>query len=95
MNALLTIHLQTSTVLPYVTWAYAMLVLFGVHHWHSSFLFGNISPALSGLDTSGMIRWYTLMNLFVLRMISFNMDRYWALRSSAPPATVNWVSGWV
>ena len=65
-----------------------MLVLFGVHHWHSSFLFGNISPALSGLDTNGMIRWYTLMNLFALRMISFNMDRYWALRSSAPPATV-------
>lgn len=78
-----------SSLTPWLTWIFNPLILLFNEKYHGYryadvFFFTkaistNLYDKLAALDTyHGIFPWYVLFNLVVLRMISFNMDRYWA-----------------
>ncbi|GAA6059716.1 hypothetical protein JCM10212_000244 [Sporobolomyces blumeae] len=69
---------------PFVTWGFNVAVLFANSVW-KGYEFGSISHRLAWLDEhKGLLpRWQIMWNLSMLRLISFNMEYYWA---TAPPS---------
>lgn len=72
----------TIAVGPLATWAYCIGVLFMNEWYHDHMTFGGLGlRSAAWLDRyRGVYRWHLGFNLVMLRMVSFNMDRYWQLR---------------
>ncbi|KAG8708226.1 glycerol transporter [Ceratobasidium sp. 395] len=70
--------------MPIVTWIFNAFVLF-VSNWYEGFRFGDIHGALASLDNvPGFYpRWHISFNITMLRLLSFNMDYYWASKHTA------------
>ncbi|KAF8193374.1 glycerol transporter [Pholiota molesta] len=83
VNYLIAKKCRSSRLAPFLTWAFNGLVLFG-NEIYSGYRFGAILPGLAALDSfSGIYpRWHVNFNITMLRLISFNMDYYWACRNS-------------
>ncbi|KAI0373624.1 MBOAT-domain-containing protein [Pilatotrama ljubarskyi] len=73
---------------PVLTWVFNGLVLFAIER-NSGFKFSAIHSSLSSLDAwEGVYpRWWISFNITMLRLISFNMDYYWACRRVGLPDT--------
>lgn len=55
------------------------MVLFTNEWYHEYYTFKSLGPWFSFLDSfTGITRWHVSFNMIVLRMISYNMDLYWA-----------------
>ncbi|KAK6539645.1 glycerol transporter [Orbilia ellipsospora] len=74
--------LGPSKATPFVTWGFNLAVLF-LNEWNKGYRFGRMfGPEYGYIDTKYggiMPRWEVHFNLTMLRVISFNMDYYWAL----------------
>ncbi|QRV89896.1 glycerol uptake protein 1 [Ceratobasidium sp. AG-Ba] len=70
--------------IPAATWVFNAFVLFA-SNWYEGFRFGDIHGALATLDSiPGFYpRWHISFNITMLRMLSFNMDYYWASKTPA------------
>jgi len=71
---------------PTFTWVFNALVLFA-NERYNGYRYGELLPALHLLDSyQGFYpRWHISFNITMLRLVSFNMDYYWACRSEAEP----------
>ncbi|GAB1525165.1 glycerol transporter [Rhizoctonia solani] len=65
--------------IPALTWVFNGAVLF-TSNWYEGFRFGSVHGALASLDSiPGFYpRWHISFNITMLRLLSFNMDYYWA-----------------
>ncbi|KIY43881.1 MBOAT-domain-containing protein [Fistulina hepatica ATCC 64428] len=73
---------------PVLTWIFNVLILF-LNERYSGYEFKHIVPPLSFLDSwwQGMYpRWYISFNITMLRLVSFNMDYFWACTSANSPS---------
>ncbi|KAH9847853.1 MBOAT-domain-containing protein [Lenzites betulinus] len=70
---------------PILTWVFNAIVLFSIDR-NSGFKFASLHPLLSDLDAwqGAYPRWWISFNITMLRLISFNMDYYWACRRVGP-----------
>ncbi|KAF8602869.1 MBOAT-domain-containing protein [Ceratobasidium sp. AG-I] len=68
---------------PIATWIFNAAVLFA-SNWYEGFRFGDVHGALASLDSiPGFYpRWHVSFNITMLRLLSFNMDYYWASKST-------------
>ncbi|EMD33382.1 hypothetical protein CERSUDRAFT_108172 [Gelatoporia subvermispora B] len=66
---------------PFLTWVFNIAVLFA-NETCDGYRFANLHPSLAALDSIDGIypRWHVSFNITTLRLISFNMDYYWACR---------------
>ncbi|KIK69770.1 hypothetical protein GYMLUDRAFT_34163 [Collybiopsis luxurians FD-317 M1] len=75
---------------PVVTWVFNVGILF-LNDRYNGYRFGDISSSLEFLDEEkyeGFYpRWYISFNITMLRLVSFNMDYYWACRQGGRPET--------
>lgn len=65
---------------PIFTWIFNLFILFA-NAYYSGYLFVDIfGPSFEWLDAFEGVqaRWHILFNFAILRLISFNMDYYWA-----------------
>ncbi|KAI9460293.1 MBOAT, membrane-bound O-acyltransferase family-domain-containing protein [Boletus coccyginus] len=64
---------------PIITWIFNFLILFA-NERNEGYLFSSLHPGLAPLDTfQGLYpRWQISFNITMLRLVSFNMDYYWA-----------------
>ncbi|KAF4663102.1 hypothetical protein FOL47_005901 [Perkinsus chesapeaki] len=70
---------------PAVMWLVNMTFLIAVRYY-DGFRFGAIASWLSFLDDWGQSqRWQIMYNMVMLRMISYSMDYYWAVRDHPSP----------
>ncbi|KAF5348640.1 hypothetical protein D9758_006745 [Tetrapyrgos nigripes] len=80
----------SSKVGPALTWIFNIGILF-LNDRYNGYRFGSLLPSLEMLDAiEGFYpRWYINFNITMLRLISFNMDYYWACRKvgSSEPGT--------
>ncbi|EIW83800.1 MBOAT-domain-containing protein [Coniophora puteana RWD-64-598 SS2] len=69
---------------PLVTWAFNVAVLF-LNERYEGYRYASIHSSLETLDIyEGLYpRWHISFNITMLRLISFNMDYYWACKDSA------------
>ncbi|KAL4066713.1 MBOAT, membrane-bound O-acyltransferase family-domain-containing protein [Scleroderma yunnanense] len=76
---------QGSRIGPLLTWVFNAVVLFA-NKRHDGYLFSSIHPYLTPLDAfEGLYpRWHISFNITMLRLVSFNMDYYWACNSHGP-----------
>lgn len=67
---------------PLLTWVFNAIVLFASERIEGH-LFASLHPSLSPLDAFEGIypRWHISFNITMLRLISFNVDYYWACNS--------------
>ncbi|KAI0763345.1 MBOAT-domain-containing protein [Trametes elegans] len=77
-----------SKATPALTWAFNGVVLFAIER-NSGFDFSGFHPALASLDAwkGAYPRWYISFNITMLRLVSFNMDYYWACKHEGLPDT--------
>ncbi|KAI0696453.1 MBOAT, membrane-bound O-acyltransferase family-domain-containing protein [Cytidiella melzeri] len=70
---------------PLLTWVFNGAVLFA-NEWYGGYRFGNIHPWLQSWDNWEGIypRWHVIFNITMLRLVSFNMDYYWACNNTGP-----------
>ncbi|KAF9223226.1 MBOAT-domain-containing protein [Gyrodon lividus] len=71
---------------PFVTWIFNFLVLFS-NERNEGYHFSSLHPSLAALDVFKGIypRWHISFNITMLRLVSFNMDYYWACTLPHPP----------
>ncbi|KAI0833813.1 MBOAT-domain-containing protein [Trametes gibbosa] len=71
---------------PILTWVFNGLVLFSIER-NSGFKFSSLHSSVADLDAwQGLYpRWWISFNITMLRLISFNMDHYWACRHVGLP----------
>lgn len=71
-----------SRVGPLLTWIFNVLILFG-NETYGGYRYASLHPSLAGLDAFRGIypRWHISFNITMLRLVSFNMDYYWAYNS--------------
>ncbi|KAI0077283.1 MBOAT-domain-containing protein [Panus rudis PR-1116 ss-1] len=70
---------------PILTWVFNVAVLFASEKF-SGFHYTSIHPSLGYLDTfDGVYRWHVGFNISMLRLISFNMDYFWACNLVGKP----------
>ncbi|KAM5544772.1 hypothetical protein V8D89_001670 [Ganoderma adspersum] len=71
---------------PVLTWAFNGFILYW-NDMHQGHKFGTFHPQLAFLDAWQGIypRWYISFNITTLRLVSFNMDYYWACRGVGLP----------
>ncbi|CAE6406731.1 unnamed protein product [Rhizoctonia solani] len=69
--------------IPALTWVFNGVVLF-TSNWYEGFQFGSVHGALASLDgLPGFYpRWHISFNITMLRLLSFNMDYYWASKGT-------------
>lgn len=82
-NFLLATALGKIWFAPYVTWSYSILCLMCVNAGYCrniSWVLGDPSWLVSVDSRTGLYPWSTCFNLMMLRMQSYNMDYWWALR---------------
>ncbi|THV05151.1 MBOAT-domain-containing protein [Dendrothele bispora CBS 962.96] len=81
---------RSSKLAPILTWLFNIGILF-LNDRYNGYRFSDLTPSLAMLDSiEGFYpRWYINFNITMLRLISFNMDYYWACRKagSAEPNT--------
>lgn len=67
---------------PLLTWIFNVLILFA-NEIYSGYRYASFHPSLEVLDAFQGIypRWHISFNITMLRLISFNMDYYWAYNS--------------
>jgi D-alanyl-lipoteichoic acid acyltransferase DltB (MBOAT superfamily) len=67
---------------PLLTWIFNVLILFA-NETYGGYRYASFHPSLEVLDAFGGIypRWHISFNITMLRLISFNMDYYWAYNS--------------
>lgn len=72
----------TSRMSPFLTWTAVVGLLF-LNEWYQGYKFEVIHPALAVLDKwSGLLdRWHIHFNITALRLISYNMDWFWAQKA--------------
>ncbi|KIJ52437.1 hypothetical protein M422DRAFT_58644 [Sphaerobolus stellatus SS14] len=72
---------------PALTWGFNLFVLY-MNEIHHGYAFGNLHPSLAMLDTiKGFYPgWHISFNITMLRLVSFNMDYYWASHSTHEPS---------
>ncbi|KAF8071525.1 MBOAT, membrane-bound O-acyltransferase family-domain-containing protein [Lyophyllum atratum] len=72
-----------SKVGPVLTWVFNGAVLFA-NDRYGGYRFGDVLPSLGVLDAyqGAYARWHIMFNLTMLRLVSFNMDYYWACSAS-------------
>ncbi|KAF8838855.1 MBOAT-domain-containing protein [Paxillus ammoniavirescens] len=77
---------QGSRAGPFVTWIFNFLVLFA-NERNGGYRFSSLHPSLATLDVfKGLYpRWHISFNITMLRLVSFNMDYYWACTLPHPP----------
>ncbi|KIM44491.1 hypothetical protein M413DRAFT_17568 [Hebeloma cylindrosporum] len=82
LNFVIAKKCRASFLGPLLTWLFNGLVLFSNELYHG-YRF-NVLPGLSALDSfSGIYpRWHVIFNITMLRLISFNMDYYWACNNA-------------
>ncbi|KAG8969855.1 glycerol transporter [Tulasnella sp. 419] len=82
-NYLIGKSLRNTPVAPFATWAFNIAVLF-MNEIYDGYRFGDIHGGLEFLDNVKGLhpRWNIGFNITVLRLISFNMDSYWACKNS-------------
>ncbi|KAI5122746.1 hypothetical protein M0805_009831 [Coniferiporia weirii] len=70
---------KSSKLTPILTWVFNMGVLFAIER-NSGYRFSSLSSSLAFLDSmqGAYPRWYIPFNFTMLRLVSFNMDFYWA-----------------
>ncbi|KAF8872573.1 MBOAT, membrane-bound O-acyltransferase family-domain-containing protein [Infundibulicybe gibba] len=70
---------------PLLTWVFNIAVLF-LNDRYGGYHFSDVLPQLEFLDDyPGLYpRWYIIFNITMLRLISFNMDYYWACKRTEP-----------
>jgi protein-cysteine N-palmitoyltransferase HHAT len=75
-----------------VTWVYALSLLWVKEYTYRGFVFGSVfgsvGDALDGRHLRGMHPWHLTLNLLVLRLISFNLDLHWAVKTARGDAPV-------
>ncbi|KAG5643093.1 hypothetical protein DXG03_001589 [Asterophora parasitica] len=71
---------------PVLTWVFNAAVLFANDRWNG-YRFGDVLPSLAFLDgyQGAYARWHIIFNLTMLRLVSFNMDYYWACHAKEFP----------
>lgn len=71
-----------SRVGPLLTWIFNVLILFA-NETYGGYRYASLHPSLAGLDAFRGIypRWHISFNITMLRLVSFNMDYYWAYNS--------------
>lgn len=71
---------------PVLTWIFGGAILFA-NDKYNGYLFGHFFPSLAWLDAyQGLYpRWHIIFNISMLRMVSFNMDCYWACHAKEFP----------
>ncbi|KZV91266.1 MBOAT-domain-containing protein [Exidia glandulosa HHB12029] len=71
--------LHTTRALPAATWAFNLAILFA-NELNDGYRFAALHPSLAPLDAlkGAYPRWHVTFNFTMLRLISFNMDWYWA-----------------
>ncbi|KAJ7068615.1 glycerol transporter [Mycena amicta] len=69
-----------------ITWMYNLVVLF-MNDWCQGYKFETLASPLAFLDSFQGIypRWHVSFNITMLRLLSFNMDYYWACQTPASP----------
>ncbi|KAI6108908.1 MBOAT, membrane-bound O-acyltransferase family-domain-containing protein [Pisolithus croceorrhizus] len=74
--------LQGSRIGPLLTWIFNAFILF-VNERNEGYHFSSLHPSLAALDVfEGLYpRWHISFNITMLRLVSFNMDYYWACNS--------------
>ncbi|OCH89613.1 MBOAT-domain-containing protein [Obba rivulosa] len=79
---------QGSRLGPLLTWVFNAAVLFA-NETYDGYVFASIHPSLAALDSIEGIypRWHVGFNITTLRLISFNMDYFWACRRTGPVNT--------
>ncbi|KAF8963140.1 MBOAT, membrane-bound O-acyltransferase family-domain-containing protein [Flammula alnicola] len=82
INYLIAKKCRGSRLAPLLTWLFNGLVLFANELYHG-YRFGDILPGLAAMDSfSGIYpRWHVNFNITMLRLISFNMDYFWACKT--------------
>ncbi|KDQ15838.1 hypothetical protein BOTBODRAFT_107948 [Botryobasidium botryosum FD-172 SS1] len=77
-----------SIVGPLLTWAFNMVMLFS-NELNDGYKFGRLHSSLAVLDSMQGIhpRWHIGFNITMLRLVSFNMDYFWACRGVGTPDT--------
>ncbi|KAH9933568.1 MBOAT-domain-containing protein [Epithele typhae] len=73
---------------PLATWVFNGLVLYAIER-NSGYSYATLHSALAPLDAWEGIypRWYVSFNITMLRLVSFNMDYYWACNRAGIPDT--------
>ncbi|KAK6361379.1 glycerol transporter [Orbilia blumenaviensis] len=75
-------HFGPSKATPFVSWGFNLVFLF-LNEWNRGYMFGRLfGPEYGWIDSRFggiMPRWEVHFNFTMLRIISFNMDYYWAL----------------
>ncbi|KAG6810550.1 hypothetical protein H0H92_012628 [Tricholoma furcatifolium] len=68
---------------PVLTWVFNGVMLF-VNDRYNGYRFGEILSSLEVLDgyQGAYKRWYIVFNITMLRLVSFNLDYYWACNAS-------------
>ncbi|KAH7884850.1 MBOAT, membrane-bound O-acyltransferase family-domain-containing protein [Phlebopus sp. FC_14] len=69
---------------PLITWVFNAIVIF-TNERNAGYRFSDLHPSLAGWDTfEGLYpRWHISFNITMLRLVSFNMDYFWACPESA------------
>ncbi|KAI0091274.1 MBOAT, membrane-bound O-acyltransferase family-domain-containing protein [Irpex rosettiformis] len=77
-----------SKLAPLLAWVFNGGVLFA-NEWGEGYRFGNIHPGLQSWDHWEGIypRWHIIFNITMLRLVSFNMDYYWACNGTRTAET--------
>ncbi|KAG2101567.1 MBOAT, membrane-bound O-acyltransferase family-domain-containing protein [Suillus discolor] len=73
---------------PLLTWVFNVLILFA-NETHGGYRYASFHPSLKVLDAFQGIypRWHISFNITMLRLVSFNMDYYWAYNSHLSSAS--------
>ena len=74
---------------PLLTWVFNVSILFANAYFNGYLFKDMFGPSFAWLDKFEGVqaRWQILFNFAVLRLISFNMDYYWACNSQHPSIT--------
>lgn len=77
--------LRGSRIGPLITWIFNAFILFA-NERNEGYRFSSLHPSLAALDVfEGLYpRWHISFNITMLRLVSFNMDYYWACKSRCP-----------
>lgn len=73
---------RASILNPVLTWLTVIGLLF-TNEWYQGYKFSALHPVLADLDAwSGLLdRWHIHFNITALRLISYNLDFYWSIKS--------------
>jgi len=72
-----------------LTWIWNLFVLFSCDYFHGYYIFSEMGEWGKVLDADrGMLRWDVYFKISMLRLVSYNLDLYWAERRITKASTV-------